>query len=85
MAKEFIDELIEALKEQKETEVNEFYDKLDEGELPKLPMSPLSVTKTFYRIALKHKVTKDELAAVLSMTEPTPADLKNLREFSDQT
>jgi len=84
MAKDFIDELMEALKEQKEQEVTEFYDKLDDGELPKLPMNPIGVTKTFYRIALKHKVTKDELAAVLAMTEPTAQEIQNLRELPEE-
>ena len=84
MAKDFIDELMEALKEQKEREVAEFYDKLDDGELPAPPMNPISVTKTFYKVALKHKVTKDELAAVLAMTKPTAQEIQNLRELPEE-
>ena len=83
MAKEFIDELIEALKELKETEINDFYDKIDNGELPKLPLTPLTVTKTFYRVALKHQVTKDELATLLSVSDPSVQELKNFRELPD--
>lgn len=81
MEKEFIDELVEALKAQKEAEVNDFYDKLDNGDLPAPPMNPISVTKTFCRVALKHKVTKDELATILGTVEPTAQELKNLQDL----
>ena len=84
MAKEFLEELMEALKEQKDREVEEFYDKLDEGELPGIPMNIVSVTKTFYKVALKHKITKDELTAVLGMVEPSPQDLQNLKDLPEE-
>ena len=84
MAQDFYTELMEALKEQKEREVEEFYNKLDDGELPGIPMNIINVTKTFYRVALKHKVTKEELAMVLSATEPTKQDLENFKAFSEE-
>ena len=83
MAKEFLEELLEALQEQKDREINEFYNKLDDGELPGIPMNIISVTKTFYRVALKHQITKQELSSLLSATEPTRLELKNLMELPD--
>ena len=84
MAKEFLDELMEALKELKEQEINQFYDKLDNGELPKLPLTPLTVMKEVNRVALRHKVTPEELAAMYTVTNPSPEERKNLKELAGQ-
>lgn len=81
MEKTFLDELMEELKALKEQEMENFYDKLDEGQLPKLPMTPLTVTKKFYEVALRHKMTKEELSTLLTFTEPSLEEIKNLQQM----
>ena len=73
MKKNFWDELAEELRCLKE----------QKGAITPAPLTPHEVFMTFIKVSKQHKITADELHALLSMRDVTPKDLEILRDLQN--
>ena len=83
MAKDFLDEVIDALNELRLAEAQRVYDAVKNKELPPLTMKPSTVMKTVYRVARAHQITGEELLGTLGMTDHTGPQMVQLQQTAD--
>ena len=84
MAKDFFEELHEALLELKDAEAERLSIAIEARKFPPIPMLPHTVLKTVIRVAAKHKITEEELLSVLGLREMTASDRQLLKELSEK-
>lgn len=84
MAKDFLDELLEALQKLKDEEVAAAKQDWEAGLMPAIPMTPTTVLKKVNEVVRNHRITPEEMSFVLNYREPSAENARIVREYAEK-